>query len=184
MSVLPIRIHPDPCLKKSAKAITLFDGALKQLAHDMIDTMYDANGIGLAAPQIGKSLQVIVMDCDWKVTRDSDAGQTIISDKKPKILTNPSIVWQSDEVKSYDEGCLSIPEQFGAVERPSRVKIAYCDLDGTKQTCEFDDLWAVCVQHEIDHLNGILFIDHLSALKRNMITRKMLKYKKDIAQNA
>jgi len=171
MTLKNILIHPDPRLRKACTPIATFDTELRKLADDMIETMYDAPGIGLAAPQIGLTRQLLVMDCADKE-----------EEPKPMVLLNPEITWSSEEVSTYEEGCLSIPEQYGDVTRPERVRVAYTDIDGKAQEDEFDGLWATCVQHEIDHLRGKLFIDYLSALKRTMITNKMKKLKKDRAR--
>ena len=168
-----ILIHPDPRLKKVCDSVAELDDDLRALADDMLETMYDAPGIGLAAPQIGKSMRLIVMDC----VREEDEGTP-----RPLVMFNPEILWASDERNVYDEGCLSIPDQYAEVERPKQVKVGWIDRDGNPQEEEFDDLWATCVQHEIDHLNGILFVDHLKPLKRQMITRKMMKLKKERAR--
>ncbi len=145
---------------------------LRQLADDMLETMYDAPGIGLAAPQIGVLDRLIVMDCV------KEEGET----PRPLIMFNPEIIASSDETNVYEEGCLSIPEQYAEVTRPKVVEVAWIDRDGNPQQETFDDLWATCVQHEIDHLNGKLFIDYLKPLKRQMITRKMQKLKREKAR--
>ena len=138
----------------------------------MLDTMYHAPGIGLAAPQIGILSRIIVMDCEKE-----EAAK-----RKPIVMINPEIVASSDEENIYEEGCLSIPEQFAEVKRPSSVQVKWLDKDGAEQLQEFDGLWSTCVQHEIDHLNGRLFIDYLGAIKRQLITRKMQKFKREIAR--
>lgn len=145
---------------------------LRKLADDMLETMYDAPGIGLAAPQIGILDRLIVLDC---VKEEGEAP-------RPLIMFNPEIVASSDETNVYEEGCLSIPEQYAEVTRPKVVEVAWMDRDGNAQQETFDDLWATCVQHEIDHLNGKLFIDYLKPLKRQMITRKMQKLKREKAR--
>ena len=138
----------------------------------MLDTMYHAPGIGLAAPQIGILSRIIVMDCEKE-----EAAK-----RKPIVMINPEIVASSDEENIYEEGCLSIPEQFAEVKRPSSVQVKWLDKDGAEQLQEFDGLWSTCVQHEIDHLNGRLFIDYLGAIKRQLITRKMQKFKREMAR--
>jgi peptide deformylase len=138
----------------------------------MLETMYDAPGIGLAAPQIGVLDRIIVMDC----VKDEDESP------KPMVLINPEIIAASDETNVYEEGCLSIPDQFAEVTRPKQVQVRWMDLNGAEQVQEFDGLWSTCVQHEIDHLNGKLFIDYLGAMKRQLITRKMQKLKRDISR--
>lgn len=168
----PILIHPDPRLKKVCTPVADISDGLRTLADDMLETMYDAPGIGLAAPQIGQNARLIVMDC---VAKEDGAPE-------PMIMFNPEILNESEERNVYDEGCLSIPDQYAEVERPKMVKVGWLDRDGNPQEAEFDGLWATCVQHEIDHLNGVLFIDYLKPLKRQMITRKMMKLKKERAR--
>ncbi|MEM1130346.1 MAG: peptide deformylase [Pseudomonadota bacterium] len=172
MTLRPILIHPDPRLKKICDPVTDLSDDLRVLADDMLATMYDAPGIGLAAPQVGVLSRLIVMDC----VKEEGA------DPQPMVLFNPEIVARSDEMNVYEEGCLSIPEQFADVERPKEVRVRWIDRDGNPQEQDFDGLWATCVQHEIDHLNGKLFIDYLTALKRQLITRKMVKLKRDRAR--
>jgi len=169
--IKPILIHPDPRLKKICDPVADMSDDLRKLAADMIDTMYDAPGIGLAAPQVGVISRVIVMDCNKE-----DAA------KSPIVMFNPEIVASSDETNVYEEGCLSIPDQFAEVTRPAEVQVRWMDVDGKEQSQEFDGLWATCVQHEIDHLNGKLFIDYLGSIKRQMITRKMQKLKRERAR--
>ena len=168
----PILIHPDPRLKKVCESLPDVSDRIRALAEDMLETMYDAPGIGLAAPQIGVLDRIIVMDC---VKDDNE-------DPNPMVLINPEIIAASDEKNVYDEGCLSIPDQFAEVTRPKQVQVRWMDLNGAEQTQEFDGLWSTCVQHEIDHLDGKLFIDYLGAMKRQMITRKMQKLKREIAR--
>ena len=174
MTVRKILIHPDPRLKATAAPIGSVDKEMRALADDMLETMYDAPGIGLAGPQIGIMQRILVMDC----IKDEDAKP------EPMVLINPEILSVSEELNIYDEGCLSIPDQYAEVERPAAVKVQWTDLDGKIVQEEFDGLWATCVQHEIDHLNGKLFIDHLKPLKRQMITRKMQKLKRELAREA
>ncbi|WP_410219452.1 peptide deformylase [Paracoccus sp. (in: a-proteobacteria)] len=172
MSVRPILIHPDPRLKKPAEPVARITPDIETLAADMLATMYDAPGIGLAAPQIGVGLRIFVMDA----TRDPQAQRA------PLVLVNPEVTWKSDAENVYDEGCLSIPDQYAEVTRPAEVRMRWLGLDGKAHEQDFDSLWATCAQHELDHLNGILFIDHLSAIKRQMITRKMVKLKREQAR--
>lgn len=169
---LPILIHPDPRLKKVAEPVSDLSDELRQIADDMLETMYDAPGIGLAAPQIGLSHRLIVMDCEKREE----------APPRPMALFNPEIVAASDETSVYEEGCLSIPETFADVTRPAEVTVRWIDRDGNPAEETFDGLWATCVQHEIDHLDGKLFIDYLSGLKRQLITRKMVKLKRDRAR--
>ncbi|SEV95229.1 peptide deformylase [Aliiroseovarius sediminilitoris] len=172
MSIKPILIHPDPRLKKVAEVVPDLSDDLRQLADDMLETMYDAPGIGLAAPQVGVLTRLIVMDC---VREDDEPPQ-------PVVMFNPEVILSSDDLNTYEEGCLSIPEQYAEVTRPKEVSVRWVDRDGNVQEQDFDGLWATCVQHEIDHLNGKLFIDYLKPLKRQMITRKMQKLKREMAR--
>ena len=167
-------LHPDSRLKKVAERVSYVSRDLRVLADDMLQTMYDAPGIGLAAPQVGVMKRLIVIDCI------KEEGAT----PRPMVLINPEVTWASEEMNVYEEGCLSIPEHFGEVERPSEVDVTWIDLDGAPQGQRFDGLWATCVQHEIDHLNGKLFIDYLKPLRRQMITRKMQKLKREMAREA
>ncbi|MBO9466866.1 peptide deformylase [Tropicibacter sp. R15_0] len=168
----PILIHPDPRLKKVCDPVADLSDDLRNLADDMLETMYDAPGIGLAAPQIGVLHRLIVLDC---VKEDEGPA-------RPLVMFNPEIVASSDELNVYEEGCLSIPDQYAEVTRPKQVQVNWLDRDGKEHSEEFDGLWATCVQHEIDHLNGKLFIDYLKPLKRQMITRKMQKLKRERAR--
>lgn len=173
MALKDILIHPDPRLKKVTAPVIDFDDALKTLADDMLDTMYNAPGIGLAAPQIGVMKRLLVMDCV------KEEGE----DPRPMVLINPEITWASEEMGIYEEGCLSIPDQYADVERPAEVKVRWTALDGSECDEHFEGLWATCVQHEIDHLDGKLFIDYLKPLKRQLITRKMQKLKRERARS-
>ncbi|MFG6530191.1 MULTISPECIES: peptide deformylase [unclassified Sulfitobacter] len=168
----PILLHPDPRLKKAAAPVADLSDELRVLGDDMLTTMYDAPGIGLAAPQIGVSSRVIVLDC---VKEEGEAP-------RPLLMFNPEIVASSDALNTYEEGCLSIPDQYSEVTRPAEVEVRWLDRDGNEQQEAFDGLWATCVQHEIDHLDGKLFIDYLKPLKRQMITRKMVKLKRELAR--
>ena len=172
MSLLPILIHPDPRLKTETTQVTEVTDALRRLADDMLATMYDAPGIGLAAPQVGQMVQMLVMDC---VKGEDEAP-------RPMVLMNPRITWESEARSTYEEGCLSIPEIYAEVERPAEVEVSWLGLDGKEVSERFTGLWATCVQHEIDHLHGRLFIDYLKPLKRQMITRKMVKLKRERAR--
>ena len=172
MTLRTILLHPDPRLKKVAAPVRGVDKDLRRLADDMLETMYDAPGIGLAAPQLGIMQRMLVMDC----VKEEDAIA------RPMVLLNPEVTWASDEQNVYEEGCLSIPEHYADVERPAEVDVTWTDLDGNSQSERFDGLWATCVQHEIDHLNGKLFIDYLKPLRRQMITRKMVKLKREKAR--
>ena len=172
MSIRPILIHPDPRLKKLCDPVESLSPEIGKLAEDMLETMYDAPGIGLAAPQVGITMRLIVMDC----VKEAEAPP------RPMVLVNPVITWSSEARSVYEEGCLSIPEQYADVERPAEVRVRWTALDGTTQEEEFKGLWATCVQHEIDHLDGKLFIDYLTGLKRQMITRRMEKLKRERAR--
>ncbi|MEL7258597.1 MAG: peptide deformylase [Pseudomonadota bacterium] len=170
----PIVLHPDPRLKKHCDPVADLSDELRDLADDMLETMYDAPGIGLAAPQVGILSRLIVLDC----AKDEEVDV----DPRPLVMFNPEIVASSDEKNVYEEGCLSIPDQFAEVTRPKVVDVSWIDRDGNAQSETFDGLWATCVQHEIDHLNGKLFIDYLGPIKRQMITRKMQKLKREQAR--
>lgn len=167
MTIRPILTAPDPRLKLVSEPVEKVDGDIRALVVDMIATMYDADGIGLAAIQVGVPKRMLVMDIDQ---RDGK--------KNPRVFINPVITWASEETAVAEEGCLSIPEIWDEVERPARIKAEYLDRDGKKQTLEADGLLAVCLQHEMDHLEGILFVDHLSKLKRSMAMKKLQKAKK------
>jgi peptide deformylase len=171
MAIRPILIHPDPRLRKAAEPVVEVDDALRKLAGDMLATMYDAPGIGLAAVQVGVMKRVFVMDCAGK---DEPPA--------PEVVINPEILSLSEEEAASEEGCLSIPEVYGDVTRPVRVRLRWMDLDGNMQEREFDERPATCVQHELDHLKGRLFIDYLSPVRRSMITAKMKKLKKEMAR--
>jgi peptide deformylase len=168
----PILIHPDPRLKKVCTPLSDLSDQLRSLADDMLETMYDAPGIGLAAPQIGVLDRLIVLDC---VKEEGEAP-------RPLVMFNPEVIASSDEQNVYEEGCLSIPDQYADVERPRDVTVSWMDVNGNAQQETFTGLWATCVQHEIDHLNGKLFIDYLKPLRRQMITRKMQKLKRERAR--
>jgi peptide deformylase len=164
MTIKPLIILPDPLLRQVSKPIERVDSDLQRLADDMLETMYDAPGIGLAAIQIGVARRMLVID----VAREGE-------EKQPLVFINPEIVSSSDERSVYEEGCLSIPDYYAEVERPATVGVKYLDRDGKEQTMEADSLLATCLQHEIDHLNGVLFIDHISRLKREMVIKKFTK---------
>ena len=172
MTLRQILIHPDPRLKKPCEAVTTITDDLRAAAKDMLETMYDAPGVGLAGPQVGLMARVFVMDC----VKDPEMAP------RPMVLMNPEIIWASEARTVYEEGCLSIPEQYAEVERPAEVRVRWLGLDGDLHEEHFTGLWATCAQHEIDHLDGKLFIDYLSPLKRQLITRKMEKLKRDRAR--
>ena len=168
----PIILHPDPRLKKTSLYISDLTDDLRLLADDMLETMYGAPGVGLASPQVGILKRLVVLDC---VKADTNAP-------RPLIMFNPEIVASSEEISVYEEGCLSMPEQFAEVTRPAQVQVKWIDRDGKEQSEEMSGLWSTCIQHEIDHLDGKLFIDYLKPLKRQMITRKMQKLKRELAR--
>jgi len=167
MAVLPIIVAPDPRLKQVAKPVSKVDAEVRRLMDDMLETMYKAPGIGLAAPQVGVLKRVIVVD----IAREDE-------DPQPLRMANPELIEVSDEDAVYNEGCLSLPEHYADVTRPASIKVRYLDHENEIRELEADGLLATCIQHEMDHLEGILFVDHLTALKRNMILRKLLKAKK------
>jgi peptide deformylase len=167
MALLPILVAPDPRLKLKAKPVAAVDDGIRRLMDDMAETMYAAPGIGLAAPQVGALVRVIVAD----VSKDDEERQLL-------RMANPEVVWASDELIVYNEGCLSLPEHYADVERPKEAKIRYLDHEGKRQEIHAKGLLATCLQHEIDHLEGTLFVDHISSLKRNIILRKLAKTKR------
>ncbi len=164
MTIKPLIILPDPILRQVSKPIETIDSEVKKLADDMLETMYDAPGIGLAAIQIGVARRMLVLD----VSKDGE-------DKQPLVFINPEVVSSTDARSVYEEGCLSIPDYYAEVERPAGITVRHLDRDGKEQLTEADGLLATCLQHEIDHLNGVLFIDHISKLKREMVIRKFTK---------
>ncbi len=170
MAQLSILIHPDPRLKKVSTPIIDINERIKKLSSDMLQTMYQASGVGLAAPQVGVLKRLVVMDCSNE------------EEKKELILINPEIIWFSEENASFEEGCLSIPEIREEITRPKLVRVKFLGLDNTVKEETFEGLWATCIQHEIDHLDGKLFIDYLGSLKRSLITRKMKKLKKNLSR--
>ena len=164
MAILPIIEIPDPRLKLVSEPVAEVDAGVRKLMDDMMETMYDAPGIGLAAIQVAVPKRVLVLD----VAREGEEPQ-------PLFIANPELVWASEETNVYQEGCLSIPDYYEDVERPKQVRVRYLDRDGKLQELNADGLLATCVQHEIDHLNGVLFIDHLSRLKRERVMKKYAK---------
>ena len=173
MAMRDILILPDKRLRQVSKPVAAVDKSVKALVQDMFETMYDAPGIGLAAIQIGEPRRVVTMDLAKKD-----------EEKQPQVFINPEIVAKSEEKGTHEEGCLSIPEYYEEVERPAAVTVKYLDLEGNSQQIEATGLLAVCLQHEIDHLNGVLFIDHLSKLKRDRVTKKFAKAAKLAAKDA
>ena len=164
MTIKPLIILPDPLLRQQSKPIETLDADVLRLADDMLATMYDAPGIGLAAIQVGVARRLLVID----LSREDE-------EKQPTVFINPEILKVSDEVSTYEEGCLSIPDYYAEVERPASLTVSYVDRAGKQQTIDADGLLATCLQHEIDHLNGVLFIDHISRLKRDMVIKKFTK---------
>jgi peptide deformylase len=164
MAVREILILPDKRLRLVSKPVAKVDSSIKKLVEDMFETMYDAPGIGLAAIQVGEPKRVVIMDLAKKD-----------EDQQRQVFINPEIVKKSDETKTHEEGCLSIPEYYEEVERPAAVTVKYLDLDGKQREVEATGLLATCLQHEIDHLNGVLFIDHISKLKRDRVIKKFAK---------
>jgi len=167
MALRTIITLPDPRLRNMCEPVPEVDTAVRSLMDDMLETMYDAPGIGLAAAQIAIPKRIIVIDVD---KRKDDAASA-----KPMVFANPEILWASDETSVYEEGCLSIPEYYEEVIRPAKVRVGYLDRDNKRQELEAEGLLATCLQHEIDHLNGVLFIDHISKLKRDRVIKKFQK---------
>ena len=167
MAKLPILVAPDPRLKVVSKPVAKVDDSIRRLMDDMLETMYDAPGIGLAAIQVGIAKRIIVID----IARDG-------APRQPLYLVNPELIWVSDEDLSTEEGCLSVPEHFADVVRPTAIKVRFLDYQGEIRELEANGMLAVCIQHEMDHLDGILFVDHISSLKRNIILRKLTKAKR------
>jgi peptide deformylase len=166
MTIKPLIILPDPVLRQVSSPIAQVDNAVRKLSDDMLETMYDAPGIGLAAIQVGIPKQLLVIDLHKE-------GE----EKQPQIFINPEVLRSSDERSAYEEGCLSIPDYYAEVERPAKVTVKYVDISGKEQIVEAEGLLATCLQHEIDHLNGVLFIDYISRLKREMVIKKFTKAK-------
>jgi len=167
MAVRKILIYPDPLLLVRSEKINIFDENLVNLSKDLIDTMYDADGVGLAAPQIGINKRIFVMDCSSENEK-----------KDCRVVINPEIEHASEELGSYKEGCLSIPGITEEISRPKVIKVLYQDVNGVLQRDTYDDLWSICFQHELDHLNGKLFIDHLRPMKKILVKNKMKKSSK------
>lgn len=168
MAILPIATVPDPLLKMISAPVEAVDDDIRALMDDMLETMYAAPGIGLAAIQVGRPIRVLVMD----LSEEEDAPD-------PQFYINPVLTWTSEELATYNEGCLSVPEQYADIVRPAECKITYLDYNGDQQNIHATGLFATCIQHELDHLNGIVFIDYLSALKRNIVVRRVKKMVKE-----
>jgi peptide deformylase len=171
MALREILILPDKRLRQVSAPVKKIDAGIRTLVEEMFETMYDAPGIGLAAIQVGAPKRVVTMDLAKKD-----------EPKAPQVFINPEILWVSEDKATYEEGCLSIPEYYGDVERPAQVKVKYLDLEGEPQEIEANGLLATCLQHEIDHLNGVLFIDHMSKLKRDRVLKKFTKAAKRAAE--
>lgn len=176
MAILPILEAPDPRLRQISSPVEVVDNDLRRLMDDMLETMYEAPGIGLAAIQVGVPKRVLVIDLQEPAEGQEDKPENRV--RRPLHFVNPEIVWFSDDVAVYNEGCLSVPEQYADVERPARIRATWTDYDGKAHDEEIDGLLATCLQHEMDHLEGILFVDHLSKLKRDMLLKKLAKLKK------
>ena len=174
MAIRPIVEVPDPRLREISKPVETVDAEVRALVADMFETMYDAPGIGLAAIQVGVAQRILVIDLQEPASEEEDAP--VVRD--PRVFINPEILEEADEAQPYNEGCLSVPDQYAEVERPVSIRARWLDLDGKAHDERIEGLLAVCLQHEMDHLEGILFIDHLSRLKRDMILRKLAKLKK------
>lgn len=172
MAVLPLVVAPDPRLKEPSRPVDKVDDSLRRFMDDMLETMYASGGIGLAAVQVGTHKRILVMDIarGSKRYEGSETGKS-----EPLFLVNPEIVWTSDEDNVYEEGCLSFPGQYAEVRRPRLVRVRYLDYHGNEQALEADGLLATCVQHEMDHLNGVVFVDHISRVKRDIIMRRLDK---------
>lgn len=181
MTLLGIRVLGDPILRRETVPVTTFDAALGALIEDMFETMHAADGIGLAAPQVGVSQRVLVLDIHQR-SKTAEGGEDLTPAErrgKPQCFINPEIIWSSEDLRVYNEGCLSVPGQYADVTRPDKVRVKYLDYDSKAQEIEAEGLLATCLQHEMDHLDGILFVDHLSTLKRDMLLRKLKKFTKE-----
>lgn len=178
MALLPIIEVPDAMLRAKSAPVERIDDDLRRLVSDMFDTMYAAPGIGLAAVQVAVPRRVMVIDLQ---DPEEEGGEPVC---KPHAFINPEIVWSSDERRVYNEGCLSIPDQYAEIERPASVRARWLDEQGQSHEAEVDGLLATCVQHEVDHLDGVLFIDHLSRLKRDIVLRKLAKARKELGIKA
>jgi len=175
MALRDILILPDKRLRQVSEPVKKIDAGVRKLIEDMFETMYDAPGIGLAAIQVAQPLRLITMDLA-KREEDGETGP------KPRVFINPEILSSSEELSVYEEGCLSIPEYYEEVERPAKVRVRFIDLDGKMHEEDAEGLFATCIQHEIDHLNGVLFVDHLSKLKRDRVLKKFAKAAKRAAE--
>ena len=176
MAIRPIYETPDPVLRQISRRVEKFDDDLKTLVSDMFETMYHAPGIGLAAVQVGVPVRLLVMDL--QEPQDPEDPESPVA-REPRIFINPEILWASETTVPYTEGCLSVPDQYAEVLRPDRIRAKWQDETGKAHEAEIDGLLAVCLQHEMDHLEGVLFIDHLSRLKRDMVLKKLAKLRKE-----
>ena len=181
MAIRRIYETPDPVLRQISKPVEAFDDELRTLVADMFETMYAAPGIGLAAVQVGEAIRLLVIDL--QEPRDPEDPESPVL-RDPRVFINPEILWHSDTEVPYTEGCLSVPEQYAEVMRPDRIRARWQDEKGKSYEEEIEGLLAVCLQHEMDHLNGVLFIDHLSRLKRDMVLKKLAKWRKENALKA
>jgi peptide deformylase len=182
MAVLPIVEIPDPRLRLMCEPVATIDDEVRQLVADMTETMYAAHGIGLAAIQVGVARRVVVIDLQERESDEPVAeGEKPAPVRDPQAYINPEILSVSDELSRYQEGCLSIPEQYAEVERPASCRVTWLDVAGERHEEEMHGLLATCMQHEIDHLNGVLFIDHITRLKRDMLLKKLTKARKNAA---
>jgi peptide deformylase len=178
MAIRPIVEVPDPRLRQISSPVEEVTDEVRELVSDMFETMYAAPGIGLAAIQVGVPKRILVIDLQEPA---EEGGEPV---KDPRVFINPEILTTSDDDVPYTEGCLSVPDQYAEVDRPDAIRARWLDLDGKQQEQEIDGMLAVCLQHEMDHLNGVLFIDHLSRLKRDMILRKLAKQRKEQGKKA
>jgi len=181
MAIRRIYETPDAVLRQISKPVETFDDALKTLVGDMFETMYAAPGIGLAAVQVGVPIRLLVIDLQEPQDPDDPESPNL---RVPRVFINPEILWHSDNEVPYTEGCLSVPEQYAEVMRPDRIRAKWQDEEGKTYEEEIEGLLAVCLQHEMDHLNGLLFIDHLSRLKRDMVLKKLAKWRKEQQKKA
>jgi peptide deformylase len=181
MAIRRIYETPDPVLRQISTPVGTFDDELKTLVADMFETMYAAPGIGLAAVQVGEPIRLLVIDLQEPQDPDDPESKIV---RQPRVFVNPEILWHSDNEVPYTEGCLSVPEQYAEVMRPDRIRARWQDEHGNPHEEEIEGLLAVCLQHEMDHLNGVLFIDHLSRLKRDMVLKKLAKWRKENALKA
>jgi peptide deformylase len=178
MAIRRIYETPDPVLRQISRPVETFDDELRTLVADMFETMYDAPGIGLAAVQVGVPIRLLVIDLQEP---EEEGGESV---RDPRVFINPEVLWHSDTEVPYTEGCLSVPEQYAEVLRPDRIRARWQDEKGKTYEEDIEGLLAVCLQHEMDHLNGVLFIDHLSRLKRDMVLKKLAKWRKEQQQKA